>query len=127
MAEEDNNGLVGSSFSLVRYNNPVLIDKKQVFRGFNYLNKQLWEMGILVCVLGCSPQPLARRRRPQPDPTHGEGRFRRGEEAQQRGAGGGRGIGILLLRGGRGCGGRGGQVGDGGDTGAEIYLFFESC
>ncbi len=25
-----NNGLVGSSFSLVRYNNPVLIDKKQV-------------------------------------------------------------------------------------------------
>ncbi len=29
MAEEENNGLVGSSFSLVRYNNPVLIDKKQ--------------------------------------------------------------------------------------------------
>ena len=32
MAEDENNsnnGLVGSSFSLVRYNNPVLIDKKQ--------------------------------------------------------------------------------------------------
>jgi len=30
MAEDmdSNNGLVGSSFSLVRYNNPVLIDKK---------------------------------------------------------------------------------------------------
>ncbi len=40
MAEEDNNGLVGSSFSLVRYNNPVLIDKKQVFEGFNYFKKR---------------------------------------------------------------------------------------
>ena len=27
---EDETNLVGSSFSLVRYNNPVLIDKKQV-------------------------------------------------------------------------------------------------
>lgn len=29
MSLDDGNNLVGSSFSLVRYNNPVLIDKKQ--------------------------------------------------------------------------------------------------
>ena len=35
MATEDADGnMVGSSFSLVRYNNPVLIDKKQ--GGSNY-------------------------------------------------------------------------------------------
>ena len=35
MATEDADGnMVGSSFSLVRYNNPVLIDKKQA--GSNY-------------------------------------------------------------------------------------------